>query len=917
VTERFRPRADAWWLTATLGAAVGLAWRDLAALGSPPVPGALLLAGAVTLCARAVPDGTWSRRAGLAGVFVLPVPELLAAVLDRAAGPADAARAWPGVAALAVALAVAPAARAARGGATQAFAIGAGLAVGTQAPRALAVVVAVLGVAIAARALPPRPPATPYPAAARFRGAAGALVATLGACAALTGGTGVAHGAAVPGAATLAVLAAGGAPERGRALPTAVVLAGLAGAAGAWAAEVPWGVVLAGGVLLGAGTGLAGTPWVAATVCALAAWAGPAALRALPVDRQARLAEARPSDPADAAWLAEARRDTRVVHADAGGAGIVVRADAADRPLYELGGALLDPRTRLARAEGWAATVAACTAPGRTHARVAGDPTGRATATLRTHGFTTVDLAVPDAGLARAVRALQPSAERTLLAAGVRLVRAPDAWVARVGPAADAVVEITRTPHDAASDAAGLRATRRSLAVGGVHARLVPLGRTPPESAVTALRAFAAAYPDATAWMTPEGLDALVLLGSRDGAPTGWEALQRCVRADPDSLRTLGITDATDVAGLLLADRAALAAAPTPARAVDLVDALGARPLDLAARLGPEAPRAVLEARRETRRAWIGLLERAEAGAPPEEVFTRGAALRARPGGEAALAPLVRPHLQRARDALARARREGPASPAWAEIDSALATARMVTPDAADVRCLEGELAEARAQPDRARDAYTRCVAADPARGSGWDGLARVERTRGDAPAVEAALRGALAAAAGRWTSHHNLGVFLLESGRTDEAEPLLSQAAALSGRATPVPPEPLLALARLHLATDRPALALAESERALALAPEHAHALALRGAARYELGQLDLAEEAFRAALARDPRDLLARGGLGQVHASRGEADLAAAAFREVLARDPRNAPARENLRRLGPMLRDAGGPRQGGRTP
>ncbi len=189
-----------------------------------------------------------------------------------------------------------------------------------------------------------------------------------------------------------------------------------------------------------------------------------------------------------------------------------------------------------------------------------------------------------------------------------------------------------------------------------------------------------------------------------------------------------------------------------------------------------------------------------------------------------------------------------------------------------------------------------------PSRRRGWS--RRAWRTCG-------ASRACWRARGDRWTgrrkrSQHNLGVFLLETDRTAEAEALLQQAAALAGRETPPPTPPLVALARLYVGGGRPALALAAAERAVGLAPDDSLARGLRGAARYELGQLALAEEDFRAALASDPRQVLARGGLGQVHAARGEYDLAAAAFRTVLESDPQNAAARENLRRLGPLLQE-----------
>jgi tetratricopeptide (TPR) repeat protein len=375
------------------------------------------------------------------------------------------------------------------------------------------------------------------------------------------------------------------------------------------------------------------------------------------------------------------------------------------------------------------------------------------------------------------------------------------------------------------------------------------------------------------------------------------------------------------LAALMTLDRASLAALPgarspgpaMPASAWDRPEpptALLAQPTSDPANVfaGGDA----LEATRAlagTRRAWLNLLA-ATRDADPQAAFREAARVRALPGGAEVLTPLLRPHLERARAAMAEGARGGLGARAWNDAEASIATARMLLPDAPEVRCTEGDLASARGQLPRAEDAYVACAKAEPDALPGWEGLARVRRALGNPTGTEEALRSALVAQPGLWTTSHNLGVFLLEAQRWDEAEPLLTQAAALAGRADTAAPAPTLALARLHLATDRPALALAEAERALQLEPGRPDGLAYRGAARLELGQLPMAETDFRAALDADPRSTMARSGLGQVHAARGEYDLAASAFRAVVDQDPRNEAARENLRRLGPLLQERRAP-------
>lgn len=687
------------------------------------------------------------------------------------------------------------------------------------------------------------------------------------------------------------------------------------------AARGPWaGAFVFAAVGLGAGLGFAGarpSPRAAVLALAAAAAAVPPVLGALPAGVVERAARAEVTAGSNASRLEAARARTTLVSARVGAVGGTVLRAEGERTLVELDGTVADPETRAGAAERFAGTLAACATAERTRARAGGDDLGLAVEALRAQGFLAIDTAVPDAALARAQAEIRPSLSRTWLHPSVRLVALPGPAVLRAGPRADAVVEIVRAPwtdgRRTVPTARDLAFTRGTLSPAGVHVLALAATALPDGALLAALHAFQSVYPDASLWLPPEGADTALLLGTTAGRPLQWAGFERCVAADEAALRRVSVRTAVDLGALALADGRAIAALPPgtplgrglpdtlaapPALSVAALPALEADPT----RLFADAPAALAD-RAESRRLFLELLREATGG-DIQSAIARARALGAAPGGARALEPVLKPHLERARQAMARGAREGIASKAWEEAEAALGTARALAPDHAATLCLEGELAGARGQLSRAEEAFEACAAADPESLAGHDGLARARRSRGNLTGAEEALRAALRARPDTWTTAHNLGVFLLELGRYEEAERLLKQAVASQARdADALAPAPYLALARLYLATGRAELALAQSERAQGMAPS-ADALALRGAARFELRQPDIAEEDFRAALALDARHALALGGIGQIQATRGEYELAATSFRAVLEIEPQNPVARENLARLARLV-------------
>lgn len=639
----------------------------------------------------------------------------------------------------------------------------------------------------------------------------------------------------------------------------------------------------------------------------------------LPEPLRVRAASAEASLGASRARVAAARERTTVALAELGAAGGTLLRTAPNRVVVELDGVVADPATRAGAAERFAGTLAACATSGRERARLGGDELGLALGAARSQGFAAIDMAVPSTALLRRLAQGDPALERTLLHPSVRLLPASAGVVLRAGADADTVVEIVRAPW---SDARGtvprtrdLRATRATLNPGGVHVVALAATNLPDGALLAFLRDFREVYPTASLWLPPEGADTALLLGPESAAPIPWAQLEGCVAADRSALRAVGIRTAIDLGALALADADALAALPAgralgpglpasialpPSPGLAALPALRAAP----ERVFADAP-TELATRAESRELFLGLLRDAGRG-DLQDAITQARALAKAPGGERALEPVLRPHLERARQAMARGAREGIGSKAWEEAETAVSTARAIAPGHAATRCLEGELAGARGQLSRAEEAFTACVAADPELLTGHDGLARARRSRANLVGAEEALRAGLRARPDIWTTAHNLGVFLLELGRVEEAERLLKQAVATQARDSERPAAaPYLALGRLYLATGRAELALAQAERASAL-ERSADALAIRGAARFELRQPDIAEEDFRVALALNPEHILALGGLGQLQATRGEYELAAASYRAVLKSDPQNGPARENLARLARIAKE-----------
>ena len=144
------------------------------------------------------------------------------------------------------------------------------------------------------------------------------------------------------------------------------------------------------------------------------------------------------------------------------------------------------------------------------------------------------------------------------------------------------------------------------------------------------------------------------------------------------------------------------------------------------------------------------------------------------------------------------------------------------------------------------------------------------------------------------WLCHQNLGYFLVEARRPEEAEPELRRAAAMAPEEEA---RPHAALAQCYLDQERYVQALLEAEQAIRRDPS-SHNVFLLGRSHYHLQQLEKAEAALRRSVLLDPKNFLARATLGLIFAERRDYEQAAQAFRDVLAQDPGNEVALTNLK-------------------
>jgi len=551
---------------------------------------------------------------------------------------------------------------------------------------------------------------------------------------------------------------------------------------------------------------------------------------------------------------------------------------------------------------------------------VLGDELGWASIALLSHAPDTIETAVAQPELMRAVASVNDDVRRALLAPEIQLRPIPGYWLLRHSGPMDAIVQIQLRPWaDSGSvplDGSSMKLARRRLRPGGVYVALLATDRLPADELRSLVSDFADTFPAGAGCLPPAGADHLLLIGPVDDRLPSLSQLRSRFETSSAALGTLGFTDALD-----LADRCVLPASSLAAWAAETASS-GARwaPYGLPATIhhGLELPLASLsdhvgapaevwdidvasadlaslERRFEAVRQFLALLGDTNSG-NMESLFERAKALQASTNGTRELDTLVAPHLARAREHMNQARRGGVQHRGWQQAINELTLARMLHPAAIEARQLEAMVHEARGDNRRAEKLYRSVIEDRSDHLQALFGLARIQILEGREAEAEATLVRVTELHPREVAAHQVLGVALLRFERLDDAEPVLRKAAAL---AEPDQAQPQAALAELFLAQGRPSVAQAHAEMAVRIEPSAYH-YTLLGRCHFDLDRLVPAERAFRQAVILDSEFYPARAGLAHIYALWGDYEQAQDALQAVLAADNGNQAALINLQEI-----------------
>ena len=532
-----------------------------------------------------------------------------------------------------------------------------------------------------------------------------------------------------------------------------------------------------------------------------------------------------------------------------------------------------------------------------------------------------VTVATPHPALVQQIAAIDPTSRANYLHPAVRLRAGhPDA-VLRTVRDQDVVVEVARAPWSdsghAALDKTHRAAVQQALAPGGAYVVVVHLNWWPSGTVAALAGALARDFVHLQVWLPPAGADSLLFVASDRQARL--EELTKGAAPYTSLLADLGLPGVDSAASLAIGDgrsAEAWAAGAADAPTDRLNQSVGSRPVLHVDQLVPHvaSPARIWETEGATtdldtlaqritaRRTFVALLGKAAAG-DMGSVF-EGARDLIEVEAELAtqsLAVLIEPHLQKARQALVRARVEGSNSSGWEEAQRFATTARMLSPQSLEPPLLLAEIALSQKNLNSADELFEVALGLDPNSLEALGGLARTAQARRDSGAALGWLRKATTVDGQDWRTWLNLGVQLWRMNETSEAEEALRRSSALAG---PEEPAPHSALAELYLSVDRPTTALVHAERAVVLGGG-SPASFYRGRAYEALNRLDDAEESYRQATLQDAQAILPRLGVARVRGLKGDLAGAAAGLRAVLALDPSHTMARAALDRIEDALR------------
>jgi len=570
---------------------------------------------------------------------------------------------------------------------------------------------------------------------------------------------------------------------------------------------------------------------------------------------------------------------------------------------------------RLAGAEELAGHLGALLSPMREPMVVLGDKAGNTLRGVAAHPDGLTHIAAPLPHALRRLAGLDAVRERLWLQPTHPLYPEHSARLLSRMPETPAIVEIVHAPWTDSSnwgvDKGHIEAVSRRLVSDGIyvlciHTRFFEDGQV---AAVGGL--LTDTFSHAQLWLPPEGADSAIFVASN--APIEVDRLRARFGQGKTALETLGFPTADSLAGGAILGRDGVQAWADRSTAqlnpFGISRAILQRPtLHLAAVTdlseSQPSPWAAADSDaiamvRRARVTWLAMLEQASSG-NLEAAFSTARALNTQHGeiGASAINALITPHIEDGQAALAAAIAGDPGNTAWDDALRFATTARMLAPNHHLPLTLLGDISLSRGRLPKALEHYQAALSVKPDHVPALEGIARWARLSQSPKQAEQALRSTTRHAPRDWRTWHNLGVFLLEQDRIDEAAKAIDAAVGLAPSDEAAPS---IALTTILLNQGQSGAALLRADALTKSRPDNGLSWFLRGRAHYALNRMNEAEEDFRKAVLTDPDLIEARSGIGLVRAIQGDTETAEGVFRDVLKRDPGNAAALENLRRLG----------------
>ena len=580
----------------------------------------------------------------------------------------------------------------------------------------------------------------------------------------------------------------------------------------------------------------------------------------------------------DSQQLAAQRRVDPDTTLSAGGWGPdgSVRVELREDTLYRavLEGHAVRPRGRMADAERLAGHLAVGLVPNPDRALVLGDDLGLVTEGLVTQLVERIVIAVPDTQGLRALAGELTPMQVAFFDPSVLLVRGTNEQLVRERGPHDVIIEVARTPWlDGRGGVPGktqLKARRDALSDAGAYLLVLDLSWLEEEEMRGIVADFVQTFRSAQAFLPPQGGDQVLLAGWKTTNRIKWGTMVQAATLGLQPLTQLGIRSPTDFMDRGIVGTAGLTAFSEGGRAparMHLPGTLHRRPRMLLPLLEPHVegpdtwldnpidPKSQEELRRrsEAAKRFLQLLAAVPEGDMPA-ILAAAKELDPR-----SLDPLIEPHMNSARELIARGLEEGPTSMAWADCIRQLETARLVSPRSPDVLALMGRCHMVQ-DPQRARGDFEAALEHDPSHLDALLGLAQLQMKRGERAAARENLTRATTMHPRQYEPLLHLAAVLMEDGLLEDAEDHAARAKVLAGDESC---SPLLLIAHIRIASGDPqgGLTFASSAEQTCGGGE---AWYWKGVAYGEMRQMVQAKDAYKRAVLADPGHYPAHYNLG-----------------------------------------------------